>query len=95
MENLGLNCPYLTPHCPIPAYFFYKEIDIHCSAWDAKHKPYDNFYNSSHWVFELPELQNLLLPQWMMGMEERHFWLGQDINSGKALVQGTLSLTSL
>ena len=28
------------------------------------------------------------MPQWMMVEEEKHFWLGQDLASGKALELG-------
>ena len=30
------------------------------------------------------------MPQWMMDKEEKHFWLGQDLASSKALELGVL-----
>ena len=85
LENCGLHWLDIPPHYPLLIHLCFEEVDIHCQAWDAEHKSYDHFFKSGHWVFELPKLQKLLVPQQISGKEEHFFWLGQDIKSGEAL----------
>ena len=75
LEGYGLHWPYVSPYYPLPTRLLVREIDIHHHTWDTKHKSHDYFYKSSNWVFDLPKLQQLPLPQWMTGKEEQHFWL--------------------
>ena len=54
---------------------------------DAKCKFCDHFHRSSYWVFTLNELWNFPEPEQITDIQERHLWLGQDINSGEVLDQ--------
>ena len=75
----------LLPHYPLPDHLFYEAMDIYCYDLDAKCKSCDYFCKGGDLFFELPKLQSIPLAQKMMGMEKRLFWLGQDIDSSKAL----------
>ena len=68
LDDYSLHWPYLLPQCPLPAYLFYEEMDICHYTQDAECKLHDHFHKGSNWVFKLPELWNLPLPQQMRGM---------------------------
>ena len=46
------------------------------------------FRRGGYWVFRLPKLRLILIPQRITVEEEECFWHGQDLASGKALELG-------
>ena len=82
--------PYLPPHFPLVTDLFLKEIEIHHRAWESERKSRDHFRHGGYRVFRLPELWSIPIPWRMMVEEEKRFWFGQDLASGKALELGVL-----
>ena len=64
---------------------FYKEIDIHDYTQDTEHKLHKHFHRAGHCVFALPKLWDLPLPQPTTSVQEKFFWLGQNVELGEAL----------
>ena len=48
---------------------FCKEMVICQHAQDTECELYDHFHKGSHWVFALPKLQHLLMPQQMISIQ--------------------------
>ena len=81
----GLTLP---PHFPLPTDLFFKEIEICHHARDSERKSRDCFCYGGYQVFRLSKLQLIPMPRQMTVEEEKHFWCGKDLASGKALELG-------